>query len=279
MKYLSILLVPFLLIACNSKEKKAAEQSVQDFYQALRKVDSLKIKTFYPDFEKLGGYYKSNKIEIKEVEASDNDVYIVKIENSFKNGFGSKFKQEISFFCKASPSGKFQIQDSKGLYGFSESKEYLFATQTGFIKKKNDLTDQEIASKILKSQDLLELFFKEKIESLRKEVVIEDWGWDYGYVKTYADGHGKVVNNSNEDFGTLKYTLTFVADDGSITKTDDGYLGYDTLKAGTSRDFTTLSSGIGNATKAYIQIQFDSYEILEQIYNGKYAGNEVHLLK
>ncbi len=109
--------------------------------------------------------------------------------------------------------------------------------------------------------------------------MIENWGWEYGYVKTYADGHGKVVNNSKDDFETLKFALTFVDDDGTVTQTDDGYLGYDKLDAGKSRDFTTLTSNIGNATKAYIQVQFDTYDLLESIYNNSYSGNEYKLIK
>ncbi|MCE3295228.1 MAG: hypothetical protein K0R65_942 [Crocinitomicaceae bacterium] len=268
------------LTACNSAGKQASEKTVQDFYAALRKEDSTKIKQFYPDFEKLGGYYKSEKIEILSTE--ENEGFIeVKVSNSFTNLNGEKFDQEITYLCKENKKkpGSYIIADSKGIYAFDETREYQFAVQTGFIPKKNDLTDQQKAAKILKSQDLLEILFKEKMESLRKEVVIENWGWEYGYTETYANGHGTVVNRSNEDFGTLKFQLTFVAQDGSVTKTDDGYLGYDTLRSGASRDFTTISSDIGNAVKAYIQIEYDSFELLEKIYAARYKGNEFRLLK
>jgi hypothetical protein len=273
------LILLFAVFACNSAEKKASEQVVQDFYKALKTEDSLQIKKYYPAFEKLGGFYKSDKITIKEVSVLENQKYSVTIQNFFKNIKNKKFEQEITFICQKDKNDNMIIVDSKGIYGFDETREYNFAVQTGFIPKKNQLTDQEIAAKILKSQELLELLFKEKIESLRKEVAVENWGWEYGYDNTHANGHGKVVNNSNEDFSTLKYTLTFVAADGNVTKTDEGYLIYDKLKSGESKDFTTMSSQIGNAVKAYIQIQFETYELLEQIYKGKYSGNEFHLVK
>lgn len=274
------LLSLLLLSACNSAEKRASEKTVQDFYAALKQEDSTKIKSFYPDFEKLGGHYKSNKIEILSTEETENDLIEVKIKNSFTNLKGKKFNQEISFFCKENSKnpGSFIIHDSKGMYGFDETREYQFAVQTGFIKPENELTDQEIAGKILKSQQLLEVLYKEKMEALRKEVVIENWGWEFGYDNTHANGHGTVVNRSNEDFGILKYTLTFVDNQGAVTQTDDGYLCYDTLRKGESKDFTTMTSNIGAATKAYIQIQYDTYELLEKLYEAKYKGNEFHLL-
>lgn len=278
--FLSIIFL-MALAACNGKQKAASHKTVTDFYKALKQGDSLEMKKHYPDFEKLGGHYKSDWFTILQTEETEDGLMEVRIKNNFKNIAGEKFKQEIRFYCKEDPKkpGKFIIKDSKGLYGFKESREYQFAVKTGFIQTKNELTDQETAAKILKSQELLEVLFKEKIESLRKEIVIENWSWEYGYVNTYANGHGRVVNRSNEDFRTLKYSLTFVDDEGKITKTDEGYLGYDTLKAGTSRDFTTMTSDIGGAVKAYIQVQFDTYELLDQIYDAKYSGNEYRLLK
>lgn len=270
----------FLFSACNSGDKKASEKTVRDFYAALKQEDTLKIKSFYPDFEKLGGYYKSDKIEILSTDETDDGQMEVKVKNSFTNLKGKKFSQEISFFCQKNPKkpGGFIISDSKGIYGFDETREYQFALQTGFIKPENELTDQETAAKILKSQHLLEILYKEKMEALRKEVVIENWGWEYGYDNTHANGHGTVVNRSNEDFGIVKYTLTFVDSQGGITQTDDGYLCYDTLRKGESKDFTTMTSQIGAATKAYIQIQYDTYELLEKLYEAKYKGNEFRLL-
>ncbi len=270
-----------ILTACNSAAKSGAEKVVNDFYAALKTEDTTKIKQFYPEFEKLGGYNKSDKIEILETEENDKGQIEVKIKNSFTNIKGKKFTQEITYICKENPkkTGSYLIADSKGIYDFSETREYQFAVQTGFIPKKNELTDQEKAAKILKSQELLELLFEQKIESLRKEIVIENWGWEYGYVETYANGHGTVVNRSKEDFGTLKFSLTFVGQDGNITQTDEGYLGYDTLYSGQSRDFTTTTSEIGPATKAYIQVQYDSYELLDKIYAQQYKGNEFRLLK
>ncbi|MGV3631435.1 MAG: hypothetical protein ACO1O6_09515 [Bacteroidota bacterium] len=278
--FLSLLML-FVLSACNSAEKKASEQVVTDFYAALKTEDTLKIKQFYPDFEKLGGYNKSSKIEILESKENAAGLMEVKIKNSFTNIKGKKFEQEITFICKEDPknAGKFLIADSRGIYDFAETREYEFAAATGFIPRKNELTDQEKAKKILQSQELLEVLFKEKMEALRKEIVIENWGWEYGYDNTHANGHGTVVNRSKEDYGTLNYVLTFVAQDGTVTKTDEGYLGYDTLYSGKSRDFTTMTSEIGNAVKAYIQVEYDTYELLEKIYAHKYKGNEFRLLK
>lgn len=274
------LVLVLLLGSCNGAAKKASEQTIKDFYAALRKDDSTAIKKYYENFDKLGGFYKSSSIEFKNFEALGEGKYDMEVLNHFKNIKGAKFSQTIHFLLKedkASPD-KVLIYDSKGLTGFKEERAYQFAVNTGFIDEKKELSDQEIARGIKKSEKLLEIYFKDLNESLRKEVVIENWGWEYGYVNTYADGHGKIVNRSKHDFSTLKFTLTFVDAAGNVTQTDDGYLVYAELKAGESSDFTTLTSDIGKATKAYIQIQFDTYELLDMIYSRKYKGNEVKMI-
>lgn len=278
---LTLFLIAVLaLTSCNGAAKKASEQCIKDFYAALKKDDSTAIKQVYENFDQLGGFYKSSKIEFKNFESLDDGIYDVEVLNHFTNIKGKKFSQTIHFLLKADKKNtdKMLIVDSKGLTGFAEEKAYQFAVNTGFIDKKADLSDQEIAKSIKKSEKLLEIYFKELNESLRKEVVIENWGWQYGYVKTYADGHGRVVNRSKHDFSTIKFTLTFVDAAGNVTKTDEGYLVYATLKAGESSDFTTLTSDIGEATKAYIQLHFDTYELLEMIYAKKYKGNEAKLV-
>lgn len=276
MRQLTLLAVLFTLFACNSAQKKQAEENVTAFFKALKTDDTTAIIKHYPKFNDLGGHYKSDRIEILSTEINDKGQAEVTVQNHFKNIKGKVFSQKITLICSQNNA---KIVDSRGIYDFSETDEYQFAVKAGFIPKQNNMSDLEIVAKINASQKLIELLFKEKMEQLRKEVVIENWGWEYGYVKTYADGHGTVINNSNQDFQTLKFTLTFVAQDGSITKVDDGYLGYEELKKGQKRDFTTLTSDIGNATKAYIQIQFDSYELLKQIYAANYAGNEYKLIQ
>lgn len=273
-KVFAVLFIAVSLFSCNGKQKAAAEKTVRSFFTAVSKEDKAQMNQFYPAFDSIGGYYKSSRIDIKETNVLDNGRIEVKVKNYFTNIKGTNFDQEITLFLEPSAANKeeYKIVDSKGIMDFSEVQEYQFAVKTGCIPAKNELTDLQVTEKMKQSGELLLSYGKKIFDNLKKEVVISGWSWDLQY--GYANGRGKVINNSKQTFSSLKYVLSFRDDAGNEIATDDGYLSYEEVAPGQTKEFTTITGNVDGATVAYITVKFDTQEIMDYILAGNYTGNE-----
>lgn len=263
------------IIGCTGKRKELAENTVKEFFGAIKNDNESKLTDLYPDFSKIGTYYKSDEIIIKETKALKDKKVSVIVENSFTNGFGKKFSQTITAYLEPDVNNKevYKIFDTKGIAGFEEKDEYIFATKTGCIDKNADLTDQEIAKKLEIANKMMIKYAVDMMFELRANIKVTSWSWESGYGGS-ASGKGIVKNNSDFSLPKLKYKITyFDRSDNQITS-DDGYVTYDKLDAGDSKSFTFYTSYVGNASSANISLDFDTELVLSYVAKKDYTGKE-----
>jgi hypothetical protein len=270
-----ILFLLTTMIGCTGKRKELSENVVKEFFTAVKNGNESKMTDLYPDFLKVGTYYKSDEILIKETKAVEDKKVVVTIENSFTNGFGKKFNQTMTLFLKPfdEEGNIYKIHDSKGLTGFDEKDEYKFAVNTGCIDKNADLTDQEVAQKLETANLMMVELALDVMKELRDQVKVASWSWKSGYGGS-ASGQGIVNNNSDFSIPSLKYKITYYDRNDNQITTDDGYVSYDKLNAGYSKSFTFYTSYVGNASSATISLDFDTEMVLKYIVNKDYNGNE-----
>ena len=233
------------------------------------------MKKLYPNFENIGTYYKSDNILVKETKLLEDNKVSVTVENSFTNGFGKKFNQTITLFLEPDENNNeiYKIYDSKGVAGYEEKDVYIFATKTGIIAKNENLTDQEIANKLKIASNMFVLYGIKIFSELRSNVTVTSWSWESGYGDS-ASGKGIVKNNSGFNLPNLKYIITYYDRNGNQITTDDGYVTYDKLPAGSSKSFTFYTSYVGNASRAKISLDFDTEMIDKYVASKDYTGNE-----
>ncbi len=274
--YLLLVLVSCLLFSCTDKNKEAATQTVQSFFNSIKNDKSEKLLELYPNFKNIGSFYKSDSIKVQSVKLLNDDKYEIIVENHFTNGYGKKFNQDISLFLDKNPDSKdieYFIYDSKGICNFEDKDEYAFAQKTGCISKE-DITDQQISKKLDAAADMMKKYFLEMYIKLRTEVQITTWEWESGYGDS-ANGKGIVKNNSDYDIPKPKYKITYKDRNGNEITTDDGYITYDKLHSGSSKAFTFYTSYVGSgAQKASIELDFDTDFIIKCISDAEYTGNE-----
>lgn len=274
--YLLLVLVSCLLISCTNKNKEAAIQTVQSFFDGIKNDKTEKHLELYPDFKNVGSFYKSDSIKVKDIKSLNDNKYEIIIENHFTNGYGKKFNQDISLFLDKKIDSKeieYYIYDSKGICDFADKDEYTFAQKTGCLNKE-DITDQQISKKLDAATDMMKKYFLEMYLKLRQEVQITSWEWESGYGDS-ASGKGIVKNNSDYDIPKLQYKITYKDRNGNEITTDDGYVTYDKLQSGSSKAFTFYTSYVGdNAQKASIELDFDTDLIIKYISDAEYSGNE-----
>lgn len=263
------------LLSCDGKRKELSEVAVKEFFIAVKNENEGKMKDLYPDFSKIGAYYKSDEILIKEVIALEEKRVQVTIENAFTNGFGKKFNQTITLWLKPiDETGEiYKIYDTKGLNDFEGKDEFKFAVKTGCIENSQELTDQEIADKLATASQMIINYSMDVMSELREKVKVTKWSWENGY-GNYANGQGIVKNNSDYDIPELKYKITYFDSRSNQITTDDGYVSYDKIRAGDSKSFTFFSSYVGNAYSARIELDFDIETVLKYIVSKEYTGNE-----
>lgn len=273
---LLICIISIITVGCN-QNKKLAEQTTKDFFEAIKNSNDDKILELYPEFINIDTYYKSDSIIIKEIESNNEDVK-VKVENKFKNGFGKSFTQSIELYLKPDSlnSKVLKIYDSKGIRNYFDDDDYQFALNTGCIDKKADITDQEIAVKLKIAKEMIIAYSVDVLIELKKDVKVTKWSWESGY-RDSASGKGIVINNSGFDLPNLKYIVTYYDYNGNQVTSDDGYVTYDTFYAGTSKSFTFYTSYVGNAKSANISLTFDDEMIIKYVSKKKYEGNEYDL--
>lgn len=270
-----ILLILTTFLGCSGKRKELSENTVKEFFSAIKSENESKMTDLYPDFPKIGTYYKSDDIIIKETKAIEDKKVVVTVENSFTNGFGKKFNQTITLFLKPfdEKNDVYKIYDSKGLAGFEEKDEYIFAVKIGCIEKSADLTDQEIAKRIEASSTIMVDYALKVMQELKDKITVTSWNWHSGYAGS-ASGKGIVFNNSDFILPNLKYKITYFDNNENQITTDDGYITYDELEAHSSKTFTFYTSYAGNAKSATISLDFDPEMVLKYVANSEYKGTE-----
>lgn len=227
---------------------------------------------------KLPSYYKSDKIEIKEIKGLKNKEVLVIVANEFTNGYGKQFNRDIKLYMRpdSTDSKKYIVFDSEGFCGFDpeDDNEYKFAIKTGCIDEAADITDQQKAAKLHTARMMMLREYFDVLVELRSQITIKNWSWEKSYYGDSASGKGICVNNSTFDVPKLKYRVKYFDRSDNLITDDDGYITYDVLKSGSSRAFTFYTSYVGNARSASITVEFDDDLIENYIADKDYTGNE-----
>ncbi len=276
-----LLMSYLLLVACNNN-KEVVIKTTNDFFHAIKSDKQGIINNIYPDMDKLGSYWKSDKIEIKRVQKLKNKEYSVNIDSYFTNGFGKSDIKEITLFLKrkSGDNDEYVIYDSKNLGALFNRDEdsYYYAIQVGAIDEMKDETDQTIANKML-DVNMMMMFEKlELVALLQKTVTVSSWYWEYSSYSNGANGEALFVNNSGMDIPTPKWEIEWKNKNGTVVATDRGYITYDTFRNGTKEHVSFHSSYIARARKASISLYIDNTlneKIYEYIARKKHhSGNE-----
>lgn len=270
-----VLILAVSILSCTGKRKELAENVTKEFFSAIKNDNSAKLEELYPDFGNIGTYYKSDEVFITETKALEDKKVSVTVDNSFTNGFGKKFNQTITLLLKPEENNKdiYKIYDSKGLTGYEEEDEYIFAVKTGVIDKNEQLTDQEIAERLKIADKMMFKYILETYIELKSDIKVSSWSWESGYGGS-ASGKGIVKNNSTYDIPKLKYEITYYDRHDNQITTDDGYVTYDKLSAGASKSFTFYTSYVGDANSARISLDFDTEMIQKYVTSKSYTGQE-----
>lgn len=236
--------------------------------------DKSSISDIYPLSSNFSSTYKSDNFTIKKITKLENKKYSILVNNSYTNGFGKTFNQDIIFYlAPVENSSNYYIYDSEGFcanYNLDDA-EYRFAIKTGGISK-SDKTDQEIAKK---SKVAAYIYSKECFKTafeIKLKLKIKKWYWEHSYGNAY--GNGICVNNSDFAISNPKYIITYKDNQGNPITEDEGYITYGVLAPGASKAFSFYSGYIGHATKASIETDFDFNSITDYILNKEYTGNE-----
>lgn len=282
MKKIFTFSILFILVACNGAKKEAAEKVVRQFYKANSENNDSLMKELYVDFAEIRNRFKSNSIEILDRSVNSLGQVEIKVKNKFTNIKGVKFDQEIRLILEERPkdSGKFKIVDSYNVGDFSDDESYLFAVKTGFLKKKNSLSDMEISTILTKSDAFMLDEMKELYLDVVQKVKVKDWTWKLDdYSKTYVTGSGKIENKSSLSFPLVKGLITFYNAKDQLTKSLDYYLIFDTLYPGEEKEFNVYTTGVADANFAKIKLTMDEKLFKKTILEKKYSGKEASLFK
>lgn len=278
--YLIIFLLTILISSCGKDQKLIdSEKTTLNFFKSVNENKEDLMKKYYPNISTFYSYYKSDSTKVKESKFLNDSLIVVSTTNYFTNGFGKKTVNDIKLYLLPDSLGTYsKIIDSKGLTNHNENELYSFATKTGCITK-NDTTDVQINNKYLVADLLAYKFTLTKLLDFKTNVSIVDWSWETGYGGS-ASGKGIVKNNTTFDIPKVKYEITYKDRNGNELTTDDGYITYDILGAGSSQSFTFYTSYVSSrASKASISLEFDEDMIEDYVLNADYNGNEYKTYK
>ena len=278
--YLTILFLAILLSSCGKDQKLVdSEQTVLMFFESVNDGNEEQMKSSYPNISTFDSYFKSDSIKIVESKLVNDSLVSVATTNYYTNGFGKQSTKEIELYLLPDSLNLYnQIVDSKGLTDHKENELYKFAVNTGCIKE-NDTTDVQKNGKYIDAYLLQYRYTVNKLLDFKTDVSVTDWSWKTGYGGS-ASGKGIVKNNTTFDIPKVKYEITYKDRNENQITTDDGYVTYDVLRAGSSESFTFYTSYVGSrASKASISLEFDEDMIKEYVLNAHYNGDEYEKYK
>lgn len=278
--YLTILFLALILSSCGKDQKLIdSENATLTFFKSVKEGNEDLMKKTYPNISTFDSYYKSDSIKIKESKFVNDSLISVSVTNYFTNGFGKKSTKDIELYLLPDSLKTYtKIIDSKGMTDHNENELYSFAVKTGCIKK-TDTTDVQINEKYLDAYLLSRSYTVDKLIDFMTEVRVVDWSWESGYGGS-ASGKGIVKNNSTFDIPKVKYKVTYKDRSGNEITSDDGYVTYDVLRAGSSESFTFYTSYVSSrASKASISLDFDEDMIKKYVLEADYNGDEYETYK
>lgn len=268
--FLLILILPLCFGGCASQEQKAAAKAVTEFFDALKRNDSLKLSRIYPSIHSLSSWCSSDSAVITAVKKS-NDQFVFKVHNSFSNEFEKIVEKDIEVFITVKNETAI-IEDSKGLMNNPNEELYAFAHKTGCIKNEENTLDQQYA-KLMKEADLLYSYLCDEFENtLKREVPISD----IHYNNEFGIDLGKatITNNSDINIYDLQYKLACLDIKGNALKTDQGYVCFDTITPHSKRTFEFTSLSPDNTKKIELQLVYSKNFIMNRMKNYAWTGEE-----
>jgi hypothetical protein len=279
-KNVVIFLFFLILTSCGKNENiLKAEKTAQLFFQSISDEDNDLMKKYYPNISTFDSYYKSDSISFKDSRFMNDSLIYIQLTNYYTNGFGKiNTKKIILYFFRDSINNFSEISDSKGLTNHKENELYSFAVETGCIKQ-SDTTDVQMNNKYFEAYLISREYRLNKLKDFIQNVKVVDWSWETGYGNS-ASGKGIIKNYTSYNIPKVKYKVSYKDNQGNTLTTDDGYVTYNTIKAGSSQSFTFYTSYVSSkASRASIQLEFDEDMIKEYVLNSDYKGDEYDLYK
>jgi hypothetical protein len=281
MKSLSLFIIflsaILLFSSCEKAQKEKAKQTIMQFQTSYKNEDIKNIVKLYPKIITLteGGFLKSDRFEITNIYFTKEKIVIVESINHWVNPLGADFTKTMRFYLQRKEND-YQIIDSKNFIQYSEKTAYKFAVKVGAISP-NDTTDIMISNQIEKCSELFQRYKGIISSRLSNAFQIGKWYWKTSEWYNGASGKALVTNTSSYDIPQVKYYITYYNPKNSnIRIDDDGYVCYDTFKAGTTRSFSFYTSYVKNVTKAHIEIKCKDIENLteELVLKHPFSGTE-----
>lgn len=281
MKQSFLIICIFCLFGC-SNSKKEVIKTVNEFFSAIKYDKQEVMRSIYPDIDRIGSWWKSDEIEIKDIKRLKRKEFSVTVDSRFTNGFGKSDVKEIMLFLR---QGKEQgtnyiVYDSKNLGAdfTRENDVYYYAIKVGCIDETKYEQDQALAKKIAVANIMMGIEMLKLANHLISTVTVSNWHWNHNYWGNGANGEAIFINNSDYDIPMPKYIIEYKNREGDILITDCGYITYDTFRRGTKKYVSFYSNYIAGASKASISLYIDDTLISKlktYITRNKYhSGNE-----
>lgn len=256
-----------LLYSCGKSQKvKNAEQTVSQFFSALKKGDSAQLAKTYPLFHKLPSFFKSDSIEFVDFK-TNGDLVDIQVKNRFTNIKKKTFEQNIWLTVNGA-----EITDSKGMCRFIGQQLYDFGLKTGCVSPDTNRSDQTIVKELGKAEDVMVAEAANFLEEMRKEVPISD-------VKTknlfgFVSGEARVTNNSKYPIYYLKYEVAMLDENGKVLSTDWGFASADTLAPGADKQFTFINTPPPDTKSLDVRLIYDKMYLYDILTSKTWTGKE-----
>ena len=263
-------------------KKDKASKFISQFEEAYKNEDFDAVVKLYPTIiYSKGDFLKSDRMEISNITIKTDDNIIIDLVNHWTNPYGKDFTNKIRFYLKEF-NNSYIIADSKNFIQYKDNPLYIFSKKVGAISL-SDSTDLSISKKIDDATELYNICVKKVTEQLSTAFSVTKCNWEKDEWNNSASGSVIVTNISKFNIPNVKYHLSYTAKKKSQTPvvTDEGYVCYDTFRAGTSRSFSFYTSYIANAAWLHVNVKCENIEELAKsiIYQYTFKGNELENYK
>ena len=270
--------ISFSVSSCNSTPNpEESEEKLTAFFSAMTETsddpgtDLEKLSTLYPDIKLLPAHLKSDTMEIIESHVEGTNVS-VKVNSIWTSGAGKKQKNQIEFILGKGPGGQLSIVDSYGFCDYKAHEYYEFAYNTGCLDRNNVYSDLEMASALLKAQELFATLYEEFQLELKEKVTLKTWKWKktlMGDLKIT----GVVENKTDVTIEGLKYEMTLKNKAGENLRTDEAALFTGSIPSG-EKEFELKSPQSGKVDDLSFTLKFEEFYLKKSFREREFKGTE-----
>jgi hypothetical protein len=261
--YLTLLIIASVtLCSCETDETrtKKSNETVRAFMANLPLDNYEILYKYYPDFERVGKYWKYNKFNIESTSIDETKSASVICSTEF----GS------IFFRLKNLDGSYIITESKGLSAAFNTPLYKYCKNIGCIRA-NDY-DVDIAQICKDKEDEFRALVYEAKESIESNFEISNNNLRIrsgGFGQTYVSGEVTVRNNSRFSIPAWKYEVYFhfVNSNGDIVFTESDRMNFEDIPYGHSltKSLMVDETSYGAFKKVKAQLKLTSISFIEEV--------------